>query len=135
MVAPGTDPAMMEELVETLLGIAYSETATIERARILADRVMRELFNWPIVLPGELVYFARTAALIEGIGARYDRQFNSIRVASPVVLRLRHELFAAMTGDGHPPTRLEVASAALGYLTGRAVRTVRRLLREGAPSA
>ena len=135
MVAPGTDPAVLEELVETLLGIAYSETATVERARVLADRVMRELFNWPILLPGELVYFARTAALIEGIGARYDRQFNSIRVASPVVLRLRHELLAAMTGDGRPPTRLEVASAALGYLTGRAVRTVRRFLREGAPSA
>jgi predicted unusual protein kinase regulating ubiquinone biosynthesis (AarF/ABC1/UbiB family) len=135
MVAPGTDPAVLEALVETLLGIAYSETATIERARVLADRVMRELFNWPILLPGELVYFARTAALIEGIGARYDRQFNSIRVASPVVLRLRHELFAAMTGDGHPPTRLEVASAALGYLTGRAVRTVRRFLREGVPTS
>ena len=75
----------MLELVEVLMNIAYSETAMNERARAVADRVMHELFEWPVVLPGELVYFARTAALIEGIGGRYDRNFNSIRVASPVV--------------------------------------------------
>ena len=95
MVAPGTPPETMRALVATLLDLAYQDTDTLERARVLADQVMHELFNWPIVLPGELVYFARTAALIEGVGARYDRRFNSIRVASPIILRLRHELVQA----------------------------------------
>lgn len=131
MVAPGTTPETMNGLVHALLDIAYSEAATIERARVLADRVMRELFNWPIVLPGELVYFARTAALIEGIGARYDRNFNSIRVASPIVLGLRRELLAALVGhtDDGPPDRLTMWAATLGAITGGAVGALRRVMR------
>ena len=55
MVAPGTTPDAMSNLVRVLLDIAYQDTAMEDRARAIADRVMRELFNWPIVLPGELV--------------------------------------------------------------------------------
>lgn len=136
MVAPGTPPETMTALVEVLLDIAYSETATIERARVVAERVIRELYNWPIVLPGELVYFARTAALIEGIGARYDRSFNSIRVASPVVLRLRGELLAALLGDDGKREPLVTVAATLGALTGTAVAFVKRGWRSiGAPPA
>ncbi len=133
MVAPGTAPETMEALVAALLDIAYSETEMQERARVLADRVLRELFNWPIVLPGELVYFARTAALIEGVGGRYDRSFNSIRVASPVVLRLRGELLAVLLGvDGEVDT-LTTWAATLGAVAGGAAallaKTGRRLNR------
>ena len=126
MVAPGTSPETMTALVDTLLDIAYSETATIERARVVADRVMRELFNWPIILPGELVYFARTAALIEGIGARYDRTFNSIRVATPVMMRLRRELLAALLGDNGRREPLVTWAATLGALAGTAYTVVRK---------
>jgi predicted unusual protein kinase regulating ubiquinone biosynthesis (AarF/ABC1/UbiB family) len=116
----------MTDLVAALLDIAYSETATVERARVVADRVMRELFNWPIILPGELVYFARTAALIEGIGARYNRHFNSIRVASPVMLRLRSELLAALLGDDGKREPLVTWAATLGALAGTAYTVVKR---------
>lgn len=126
LVAPGTPRETMRELVDVLLTIAYSETAMNERARALADRVMRELFEWPVVLPGELVYFARTAALIEGIGGRYDRNFNSIRVASPVVLRLRRELLAVLTGQDAKTAHPVIGWAAmLGALAGGAVGYVR----------
>lgn len=135
MVAPGTSTADMEALVATLLDLAYSETATVERARVLADRVMRELFNWPIVLPGELVYFARTAALIEGVGARYDRNFNSIRVASPIVLKLRNELLAALLGDNGQREPLVTWAATLGAMAGTAMSAVRRVARGDARPA
>jgi predicted unusual protein kinase regulating ubiquinone biosynthesis (AarF/ABC1/UbiB family) len=94
----------------------------------VAESVMRELFYWPIILPGELVYFARTAALIEGVGARYDRTFNSIRVASPVVLRLRTELLAALLGDNGTREPLVTFAATLGALAGTAFTVVRRFL-------
>ncbi|MEP6780061.1 MAG: AarF/UbiB family protein [Gemmatimonadaceae bacterium] len=126
LVAPGTERRTMQDLVDVLLTIAYSETSMDERARALADRVMRELFDWPIVLPGELVYFARTAALIEGIGARYDRSFNSIRVASPVVLKLRRELLAVLTGQDAKTAHPVVEWAAmLGAITGGAIGYLR----------
>lgn len=129
LVAAGTSRETMRDLVQVLLEIAYRETAMEERARAIADRVMRELFNWPIVLPGELVYFARTAALIEGIGARYDRNFNSIRVASPVVLRLRRELLAVLLGDESTREPIITFAATLGALAGGAAGLFKKALR------
>ncbi|HMS02395.1 MAG TPA: AarF/UbiB family protein [Gemmatimonadaceae bacterium] len=121
LVADGTPVATMEALAATLLEIAYDEGTTVERARVLADRVMAELFDWPIVLPGELVYFARTAALIEGVGARYDAAFNSIAVASPVVLRMRREIVRTLFGGDGTEDGLVAAARGLGVLAGTAV--------------
>ena len=138
MVAPGTSRDSMRELVRVLLDIAYLETTMEDRARAIADRVMRELFNWPIVLPGELVYFARTAALIEGVGTRYDRNFNSIKVASPVVLKLRRELLAVLLGDEGTREPIITFAATLGALAGGATAVIgrawRRLQRDNPPS-
>ena len=137
MVAPGTTPDAMSNLVRVLLDIAYQDTAMEDRARAIADRVMRELFNWPIVLPGELVYFARTAALIEGVGGRYDRHFNSIKVASPVVLKLRREILTVLLGDEGTREPIITFAATLGALAGGATavlsRTWRRWQRTPAP--
>ena len=120
----------MQALVARLLDIAYAETAMEDRVRVLADQIMRELFNWPIILPGELVYFARTAALIEGIGGRYDRHFNGIRVASPVVLRLRGELLSALLGDDGTRETFVTVAATLGAIAGGATALVSRAWRE-----
>jgi predicted unusual protein kinase regulating ubiquinone biosynthesis (AarF/ABC1/UbiB family) len=129
MVAPGTTREPMRDLVRVLLDIAYQDSAMEDRARAIADRVMRELFNWPIVLPGELVYFARTAALIEGVGARYDRHFNSIKVASPVVLKMRRELLAVLLGDDGTREPIITLAATLGALAGGATAVIRRTWR------
>ncbi|WP_373064699.1 ABC1 kinase family protein [Gemmatimonas sp.] len=138
MVAPGTPRESMRELVRVLLDIALQDNAMEDRARAIADRVMRELFNWPIVLPGELVYFARTAALIEGVGARYDRNFNSIKVASPVVLKMRREILAVLLGDEGTREPIITFAATLGALAGGASvvigRAWRRLQRDNLPS-
>ncbi len=125
LVAPGTPRDTMVALVRTLLEIAYSESAMQERARQLADRILRELFDWPIVLPGELVYFARTAALIEGVGARYDPNFNAIRIASPVVIRLRRELIVALLGDDAKDPVVSWA-ATIGAVAGGAAAVLAR---------
>lgn len=119
LVAPGTSRETIRALVIELLAIAYSEGAVRDRAQLFAERVMRELFAWPIVLPGELVYFARTAALIEGIGARYDATFNSIKVASPIAMRLRGELLRALVGDASDDPIMSIAATA-GALAGGA---------------
>lgn len=125
LVTPGTPVATMEALVSTLLEIAYDNSTTAERAQVLADRVMRELFDWPIVLPGELVYFARTAALIEGVGAKYDPSFNSIQVASPVVLRMRREILGTLFGGEPGEDRLVSVARGLGALAGTAFSWLR----------
>ena len=126
MVAPDTTSASMRALVATLLEIAYAPGTMAERTNAVADRVMRELFSWPIVLPGELVYFARTAALIEGVGVRYDPHFNSIVVASPIVLKLRSELLVALVGDVGANDSFVRLAATLGAVAGGATVVIQQ---------
>ena len=73
-----------------------------------------------MVLPRDLVYFARTAALIEGVGTRYDPFFQAIPIASPVVLRMRSRILRSL-GEEVKPSVEEVATVA-GYALGTAVR-------------
>jgi hypothetical protein len=88
--------------------------------------VIRTLYDWPIVLTGEMVYFARAAALIEGMGVRYVPGFNAITFASPVVLRMRGQILAALRGaglDAGVPPQPDWA-VLLGTLVGQAARVV-----------
>lgn len=127
IVAPGSDPAEIRRLVQVLLDLAYSGKGPQESARVLAEEVMRELYDWPIVLTGEMVYFARAAALIEGLGARYVANFNPIAFASPIVVRMRHHIFATLQMDGGPPVDWPEA---LGTMAGDAIRIIRNAGRE-----
>jgi predicted unusual protein kinase regulating ubiquinone biosynthesis (AarF/ABC1/UbiB family) len=128
MVVPGTDAAVLRELVARLLALAYSSTPGPEAVQVVAAEVMATLYDWPIVLPGELVYFARAAALIEGVGARYIPEFNSVTFATPVVLRMRGRIAAAL-GERVEPTPEDVA-AVIGTVAGTAYRLVATAGRE-----
>ena len=72
------------------------------------------------MLPQHLVYFGRTAALIEGVGTRYDPYFQAVPVASPVILRMRSRILRSL-GEPATPSVAEVATVA-GYAIGKAAR-------------
>ncbi len=104
VVTPGVDRTVVVRLVRALLEGAFDRTTAKERiermeamhAELLADRVMTTLYDFPVMLPPDLVYFARTAALIEGIGTRYDARFNALDFAAPIALRMRGRIFASL---------------------------------------
>jgi hypothetical protein len=128
LIIPGTPPETVRWLAELLIANAYSRTTTKERIdAMLADRVMKTLFDFPIVLPQHLVYFGRTAALIEGVGTRYDPYFQAIPVASPVILRMRSRILRSL-GEPATPSVAEVATVA-GYAIGKAARWIVDLVR------
>jgi predicted unusual protein kinase regulating ubiquinone biosynthesis (AarF/ABC1/UbiB family) len=123
LVHPNADPAEIRRLCAILIDLAYSQTTSLERAQvILSDRVMRTLFEFPIRLPRELVYFARTAALIEGIGTRYDPHFQALPVASPVILRLRSRILRSL-GE-HPEWSVEEVASMAGFAARQFVNRV-----------
>ena len=84
MIDPGADAAQVRGLADRLLTLAYVEMPMRERVELVTSEVMAALYDWPVRLPSEMVYFARTAALIEGLGVRYDENFNAITFASPI---------------------------------------------------
>ena len=133
IVEPGTDMTTIHRLVDVLLGMAFDGVASADIAtRILADRtladdVMRTIYDWPIILRGELVYFGRAVALIEGIGARYVPDFNPVAFAAPVILKHRRAVLAAMGDDARARGDL---AAVLGKLAGGITNVVINASRE-----
>lgn len=132
LVPPGTDRAELRAITQTLIGFAYSRSTMRERIdTLLANRVMQALFDSPVTLTPEAVYFARAAALIEGIGTRYDPYFQVVPIASPVVLRMRSRILKSL-GEHVTPNLEEIATVA-GYTLGRAARWMHDAARRTLP--
>jgi predicted unusual protein kinase regulating ubiquinone biosynthesis (AarF/ABC1/UbiB family) len=78
--------------------------AILEEVRELSQRRVQEMvqeifdtfYTWPLILPQELVYFFRALVLLEGIGFRYERNFNGIVLAKTVIRRSSGELLGAL---------------------------------------
>ena len=131
----GADPATARALVAALLEIAHArDTSSTDRIQLVADQVLATLYDFPVTLPPDLVYFARTAALIEGLGARYDRRFNAVTFAAPVALRMHREILASLADDdGRLPAGAAdwgALAAAAGAAFGQAVHEAGAVLRE-----
>jgi predicted unusual protein kinase regulating ubiquinone biosynthesis (AarF/ABC1/UbiB family) len=124
MIEPGVERERILALANVLLDLASRRTTTQERLDILTVQIMDEFYNWPIRLPSDLVYFARTASLIEGIGVRYDRHFNPIQAASPVIIRMRGKLLASLS-DRPLLDQIDWPTT-IGYLLGRASTMLRK---------
>jgi predicted unusual protein kinase regulating ubiquinone biosynthesis (AarF/ABC1/UbiB family) len=127
LVTTGADPTLIRHLAATLLSVADKRTTTRERVELLANEVLAELYDWPIVLPSQLVYFARTASLIEGLGTHYDERFNALSFATPIALQLRGPILESLYPDGDRPSLdpAKVVGAALGAVA-RIVRQASR---------
>jgi predicted unusual protein kinase regulating ubiquinone biosynthesis (AarF/ABC1/UbiB family) len=127
LVAPGADPAAIQRLSELLVQMAGSKSTTQQRLEVmLAERVMKSLYDFPVILPRDLVYFARTAALIEGIGTKYDPYFNAVQVGTPVVMRMRSRILTSLGEEAQPS--VEELAAVAGWAAGRAWRGAREWL-------
>lgn len=113
--------------------------AILEQARSLSHRRIQEMvqdvfdtfYTWPLILPEELVYFLRALVLLEGIGLRYDADFNGIEVAKTVVQRMRGELLQAVRKEPRAVARtlVEDAEQTLRALHDLVRRTEREELR------
>ena len=119
---------MIRHLAATLLSVANLRTTTRERVELLANEVLAELYDWPIVQPSQLVYFARTASLIEGLGTHYDSHFNALAFATPIALSLRGPILESLYPDGGRPS-MDPARA-VGAALGAVARLVRQASRD-----
>jgi predicted unusual protein kinase regulating ubiquinone biosynthesis (AarF/ABC1/UbiB family) len=94
----------------------------------MVQEILDTFYVWPLILPEELVYFFRAAALLEGIGFRYDPYFNGMEAVKPVIGRMRGELLQATSKEPRTVARDLMAEAEHGV---RAVYDlVRRAERE-----
>jgi predicted unusual protein kinase regulating ubiquinone biosynthesis (AarF/ABC1/UbiB family) len=80
---------------EILVVVARVRELGARRVQEMIRDIMDTFYTWPLMLPRELVYFFRAAALLEGLGFRYDPGFNGLETVKPVVNAMRSELLLA----------------------------------------
>jgi predicted unusual protein kinase regulating ubiquinone biosynthesis (AarF/ABC1/UbiB family) len=94
MISPEVSRGDIREAATEILRIV-ERAKTTNRTRIVEDIIAELLdtfYTWPLTLPQELVYFFRTAALIEGVAFHYDAQFDGLAFVRGVVQRNQVDL-------------------------------------------
>ena len=121
---PDVDRGTVRDAAQELMGVALRDDVSPRQMQRIVEDVLRTFYDWPLMLPSDLVYFGRAAVLVEGIGLRYDPAFNTLAAARPVVARSAGRLMQGLLGaEGRPRV------AEWGLDAAAAVRTVRDLLR------
>jgi predicted unusual protein kinase regulating ubiquinone biosynthesis (AarF/ABC1/UbiB family) len=96
MIDPAISRAEVREAAAEILEIIGHAGELGPRAvQQAVQRIMDTFYTWPLILPRELVYFFRAAALLEGIGYRYDPYFNGLDLSRGVIRRMKGELLRA----------------------------------------
>lgn len=123
MISPEVSRGEIREAaIEIMKIIERVRTSPVDRVREIVQEIWDTFYTWPLLLPQELVYFFRTAVLLEAIGFRYDPGFNGLHLIRRVVTEHRGEL---LRKTGREPVAL-----ALDFMgeVGHVLRSVRDLL-------
>lgn len=120
---PDIDRGTVQDAARQVLAVSLREGSSHRQIQQVVEDVLLTFYDWPLMLPAELVYFGRAAALVEGIGLRYDPEFNTMVVARPVVARATGRLLRGQS-EKDPRARL----ADWGLEASQLVRTLRDLL-------
>jgi predicted unusual protein kinase regulating ubiquinone biosynthesis (AarF/ABC1/UbiB family) len=124
MIDPGISRSEIREAAAEILAIvARVRELGVRRAQEMIRDIMDTFYTWPLMLPRELVYFFRAAALLEGIGFRYDPAFNGLEAVRPVVLRMKTTLLQATAREPREFARSLVDDARASLLAVRQLIT------------
>ena len=121
---PDVDRGTVRDAAQQLMGVALRDDVSPRQMQRIVEDVLRTFYDWPLMLPPDLVYFGRAAVLVEGIGLRYDPEFNAIATARPVVARAAGRLMQGVLGSD---ARSVITD--WGLEAAAAVRSLRDLLR------
>jgi predicted unusual protein kinase regulating ubiquinone biosynthesis (AarF/ABC1/UbiB family) len=121
---PDVDRGTVRDAAQELMSLAFRDDYSPRQLQRIVEDILRTFYNWPLMLPSELVYFGRAAVLVEGLGLRYDPNFNGMTVIRPAIERYRGRMITGLLeGEGKSPFVDWTHEAAT------TVRTMRDLLR------
>jgi predicted unusual protein kinase regulating ubiquinone biosynthesis (AarF/ABC1/UbiB family) len=119
MIDPEISRAEVRDAAVRIMGILQrAQEVSHRRVQEMVQEILDAFYTFPLILPEELVYFFRAAALLEGIGLRYDPHFNGLEAVKPVVQRMRGEILGATGREAKRVAR---------DLVGQAEHTLRAL--------
>ncbi|HXE56567.1 MAG TPA: AarF/UbiB family protein [Gemmatimonadales bacterium] len=124
LLDPDVDRGTVRDAARQLLKVPLRDDLSPRQIQRLVEEVLRTFYDWPLMLPSNLVYLGRAAVLVEGIGLRYDPNFNAIAAIRPVAQRFGERLALGLLGE-EPKLRL----ADWTHEAAGAIRILRDLLR------
>jgi predicted unusual protein kinase regulating ubiquinone biosynthesis (AarF/ABC1/UbiB family) len=93
MISPEVARGDIREAASEILKImSRARTSSRQRAQEVIQEIWDTFYTWPLLLPQELVYFFRAAVLLEGVGFRYDPEFNGLLLIRKVIARHRSQI-------------------------------------------
>jgi predicted unusual protein kinase regulating ubiquinone biosynthesis (AarF/ABC1/UbiB family) len=102
---PDVDRGTVRDAAQSLLAVSLKDDTSPRQIQRLVEQVLDTFYEWPLVLPSNLVYFGRAGVLVEGIGLRYDPNFNALAMARPVLARSAKRLVQGVL-EQDPRTRV-----------------------------
>jgi predicted unusual protein kinase regulating ubiquinone biosynthesis (AarF/ABC1/UbiB family) len=120
---PDVDRGTVRDAARQLMAVSFRDETSHRQIQQVVEDVLRTFYDWPLMLPPELVYFGRAAVLVEGLGLRYDPGFNAMAAARPIVASATTRLLAGR--DTRDPKAL---IADWGLEAAATVRTLRDLM-------
>ncbi|MEP7177339.1 MAG: AarF/UbiB family protein [Gemmatimonadales bacterium] len=121
---PDVDRGTVRDAAQSLMAVSLRDDVSPRQIQRLVEQVLQTFYEWPLMLPSNLVYFGRAGVLVEGIGLRYDPNFNALAMARPVLGRSATRLLHGFL-EQDPQTRFtDWTQEAL-----TTVRTLRDLVR------
>jgi predicted unusual protein kinase regulating ubiquinone biosynthesis (AarF/ABC1/UbiB family) len=121
---PDVDRGTVRDAARSLMAITIRDDVSHRQIQRLVEEVLQTFYEWPLILPSNLVYFGRAAVLVEGIGLRYDPDFNALAVVRPVVQRSAGRLIQGVLEQDPRARMTDWTQEAIA-----AVRTLRELVR------
>ena len=123
MISPEVSRGEIREAAMEIMRIMdKARTSSREHVQEIVQEIWDTFYTWPLLLPQELVYFFRAAVLLEGIGFRYDPDFNGLHLIRHVIREYRDEL---LTQTAREP--ISVARDLMGEVT-QVLRSLRDVL-------
>ena len=93
MISPEVSRGEIREAATEILGIMASvRSSNQDRVEEIVQEILDTFYTWPLMLPQELVYLFRTSVLLEGIGIRYDENFDGLGLLKRVVRDMKGEI-------------------------------------------
>ena len=121
---PEVDRGTIRDAAERLMALSLVDAVTPRQVQRFVEQVLQTFYEFPLMLPPNFVYVGRAAVLVEGIGHRYDPNFNMVRIARPAATKFVARLVEGALGRDPSAKVQDWTQEGLGV-----VRSLRDLLR------
>ena len=96
---PDADRGAVQDAARKIVEVVGRKGSSVRQIGQMVDQILFSFYDWPLMLPSDLVYFGRASALVEGLAIRYDPAVNVIQELKPVFERWRPKLMATLLGQ------------------------------------